>query len=108
MDGEGRVRRAATRPPEVTEKTFYGTPGFHAAGRIFARPHEEPGVLVCGRPDPEDKKILLRSGPEKLFPTDHYRGHASVPVRLDRVDDGEPAEFLAEAWKTRAPKRSRP
>ena len=105
MDGEDRVRRLATRLPEVTGKTSHGTPAFYVAGRIFARLHEEPGVLVCWRPDRDEREILLHSDPGKFFTTDHYRGHASVLVRLDRVDDGELAELLAEAWEARAPKR---
>ncbi len=94
MIGEDRVRRLATRLPEVTEKPSYGTPAFYVAGRIFARLREEPGVLVCWRASPDDREILLQADPEKFFTTDHFRRHASVL-----------AELLAEAWEARAPKR---
>ena len=49
MSTEDDVRRLAMALPEVTERTSYGTPAFYVAGRIFARLHEDPGVLVCWR-----------------------------------------------------------
>src|SRR5690606_36213524 len=85
----------------------YGTPAFYVAGRIFARLHEEPGVLVCWRADTDERQALLDADPEKFFTTDHYRGHAGVLVRLGRVDVDELSELLAEAWQARAPKRRR-
>lgn len=47
MSTEADDGRLATALPEVTERTFYGTPEFYVAGKIFARTHGEPGVLVC-------------------------------------------------------------
>jgi hypothetical protein len=77
------------------------------AGRLFARIHDQPGVLVCWRESLEDREALLSCDPATFFTTDHYRGHASVLVRLDRVDDAELTELLTEAWQARAPKRLR-
>lgn len=105
MTPEDRVRSAAARLPEVTGKPSHGQSAFYVAGRIFARLHETPGVLVCWLSDLDDRDILLRADPEKFFTTDHYRNHASVLVRLGRVDDAELAELLTEAWRARAPKR---
>ncbi|MFW5418360.1 MmcQ/YjbR family DNA-binding protein [Nocardiopsis sp. CNT-189] len=107
MSTEDDVRRLATALPEVTERPCYGTPAFYVSGRIFARLHDEPGVLVCWRASMEERQVLLDADPEKFFTTDHYRGHAGVLVRLGRVGTGEPAELLAEAWEARAPKRLR-
>jgi hypothetical protein len=101
------VRRLAVTLPEVVERSSYGTPGFYVAGRLFARIHDQPGVLVCWRDSVEDREELLVSDPAKFFTTDHYRGHASVLVRLDQVDECELAELLIEAWQARAPKRLR-
>ncbi|HJA38440.1 MAG TPA: MmcQ/YjbR family DNA-binding protein [Candidatus Brevibacterium intestinigallinarum] len=101
------VRRLATALPEVTERTSYGTPAFCVAGKIFARIHEEPHVLVCWRDSLEDRDVLLAADPATFFTTDHYTGHASVLVRLDRVELDELAELLIEAWDARAPKRLR-
>lgn len=107
MSTENDVRRLATRLPEVTEKPCYGTPAFYAQGKIFARMHEEPDVLVCWRADLVEKQALLDSDPDTYFTTDHYAEHASVLVRLDRVAEDELAELLAEAWDARALRRLR-
>jgi hypothetical protein len=105
MSTEDDVRRLAIDLPAVEERTSYGTPAFYVAGKIFARIHDRPGVLVCWRPDLDDREALLASDPEKFFTTDHYTGHASVLVRLDRVEVDELAELLTEAWEARAPRR---
>lgn len=105
MTSESDVRRLASALPGVTERTSYGTAAFYVAGKIFARMHEEPGVLVCWRADLGERQVLLDSEPEKFFTTDHYNGHPSVLVRLDRVDGEELSELLSEAWQARAPGR---
>lgn len=105
MSTEDDVRRFAMALPEVTERTSYGTPAFYVAGRIFARLHEDPGVLVCWRENLGEREVLLAADPEKFFTTDHYTGHASVLVRLDQVAVDELSELLTEAWHARAPKR---
>lgn len=101
------VRRIATGLPEVTERPAYGTPAFSVAGKTFARLHDLPGVLVCWRADLEERQVLLDADPETFFTTDHYRGHPSVLVRLDRVEPDELTELLVEAWEARAPRRLR-
>lgn len=105
MSTENDVRRLATVLPEVSERTSYGTPTFYVAGKIFARLHEELGVLVCWRANLSEREVLLAADPGKFFMTDQYVGHASVLVRLDRVDAEELSELLAEAWDARAPRR---
>lgn len=105
MSTEGDVRRLATALPRVTERTSFGTLAFYVQDKIFARIHEQPDVLVCWRQSVEDREALLAADPRKFFTTDHYRGHASILVRLDHVDTEELAELLAEAWQVRAPKR---
>ncbi|MGW0482678.1 MmcQ/YjbR family DNA-binding protein [Nonomuraea sp. NPDC003214] len=107
MSTEDDVRRLATALPEVTERISYGTPAFYVAGKIFARVHEEPGVLVCWRASLDEREALVQADPDTFFTTDHYAGHASVLVRLDRVDAEELSELLAEAWEARAPRRLR-
>lgn len=105
MSTEQDVRQIATALPQVVEKTSYGTAAYYVAGKIFARMHDRPERLVCWRASLEDRQDLLDSAPEKFFTTDHYRGHPSVLVRLDRVATDELAELLTEAWESRAPKR---
>lgn len=107
MSTEEDVRRLAAALPEVTEKPCYGTPGFYVAGKLFARLHDMPGVLVCWTGSLEEKEALLAADPAAFFTTDHYRGHASVLVRLEKVDPAELDELLREAWQVRAPRRLR-
>jgi hypothetical protein len=102
---EEDVRRLALELPEVTERPCHGTPAFYVAGKIFARLHDMPGVLVLWRESVEDRQALVDSEPEKFLTTDHYRGHASVLVRLAQVGAQELAELLDEAWRVRAPRR---
>jgi hypothetical protein len=103
MSHEADVRRLALALPEVIERPSYGTPAFYVKSKIFARIHDEPGVLVCWRASLAEREILLESDPDTFFTTDHYRDHPSVLVRLERVDEPELAELLAEAWEARAP-----
>ncbi|MCK1799123.1 MmcQ/YjbR family DNA-binding protein [Streptomyces sp. XM4193] len=104
---EEDVRRLALAQPETTERSCYGTPAFYVAGKIFARIHDEPGVLVLWRADLGEREALLQSEPEKFFTTDHYRGHASVLARLSRLRATELRELLGESWYARAPARLR-
>jgi len=97
MSHDDDVHRLATALPEVTQRTSYGTPAYYVAGKIFARIHDRPGVLVLWCEDLLHREALLATDPEKFFTTDHYRGHASVLVRLDLVDKEELAELLSEA-----------
>jgi len=102
MVTEDDVRRLALSLPVTTERSSYGTPGFRVQDRLFARIHEQPGVLVLWRESVEDREVLLATEPEKFFTTPHYAGHASVLVRLAHIDPAELRELLVEAWGTRA------
>lgn len=106
MSTEQDVRRLATALPQVTEGTSYATPAFYVAGKIFARLHEDKGVLVCWRDSLEDRDALIAADPDKFFTADHYHGHPSVLVRLKHVDPDELHELLSEAWQARAPRRA--
>lgn len=105
MSVEDDVRRLSMALPEVSERPCYSTPAFYVAGKIFARIHEDPGVLVCWCPSVEDREALIAAAPVTFFTTDHYQGHASVLVRLDHLGTDELSELLTEAWLARAPKR---
>ncbi|MFE1100868.1 MmcQ/YjbR family DNA-binding protein [Nocardiopsis alba] len=102
MATEEDVRRIASGLPGVSEKPCYGTPGFYVRGRLFARIHDAPEVLVLWRASVEERDELIASAPDAFFTTDHYRNHASVLVRLPRIDMEELAELLAESRDLRA------
>ena len=105
MTTEDDVRAAALALPSVVERPSYGTPGFRVKDKLFARLHEEPGVLVLWCADQHEKAALLDDRPATFFSTPHYDGNALVLVRLAEVSAAELRELLAEAWRVRAPKR---
>ncbi|PPF46818.1 hypothetical protein C5B85_00560 [Pseudoclavibacter sp. AY1F1] len=107
MSTEDDVRRLALALPETDERTAYGTPAFYVGKKMFARLHDEPGVLVCWRSDLGDREALLQGEPELFFTTSHYDGHPSVLVRLDKLTDERLGEVLQEAWDARATERIR-
>jgi len=102
---EDDVRRLALALPVTTEKPSYGMPGFRVRDKLFARIHEQDGVLVVWLADESEKHALISAEPAKFRTTPHYDGHPTVLVRLSAVDEAELAELLAEAWRVRAPKR---
>lgn len=102
MASEEDVRELALSLPATTEKPSYGTPGFRARDRLFARIREE-GVLVLWRESEEEKEALVEAEPEKFFTTPHYDGYPNILVRLGAVDREELAELVEESWRLRAP-----
>lgn len=107
MATEEDVRRIALKLPGTTERPSYGTPGFRVQGRLFARIHDEPDVLVAFRISLEERDALVASAPEKFFSTPHYTRHPIVLVRLSAIEDDELGEILHEAWESRASARLR-
>ncbi|MBF4549960.1 hypothetical protein C5E07_09890 [Pseudoclavibacter sp. RFBJ3] len=105
MSSDDDVRRLALRLPETSERTAYGTPAFYVGTKMFARIHDEPGVLVCWRADLGEREALLQGEPSAFFTTPHYDGHPSVLVRLANVPPPRLGELLQEAWEARATKR---
>jgi hypothetical protein len=107
MVDEAAVRRVALGLPGASERPCYGTAGFRVSDKLFARMHEQPGVLVVWCASVEEREALIAADPEAFFTTAHYRGHASVLVRLAAVDEAELAELLTDAWRVRASARLR-
>jgi hypothetical protein len=105
MADEQDVRRVALALPGTTERPSYGTPGFRVKDKLFARLHEEPGVLVLWCADEHEKAALIAERPQAFFSTPHYDGHALVLVRLAEVSVAELAELVTDAWRVRAPVR---
>ena len=62
-------------------------------------------MLVAWCEDEHAKWSLLAQDPDALFTTAHFDGHASVLVRLDRVDAARLGELVLDAWRCRAPRR---
>ena len=107
MATEDDVRRLALALPETSEKPSYGTPGFRVKDKLFARIHQDGGVLVVWCAHELEKESLIDSEPDIFFTTAHYDGHPLVLVRLDAIGLDQLEALLLDAWRIRAPKRVR-
>ncbi|MDX8031452.1 MmcQ/YjbR family DNA-binding protein [Lentzea sp. BCCO 10_0856] len=97
----------ASRLPEVEEATWYRTPSLKVSGKGFARLRTEAEgglVVMC---DLDEKAALLASGDPAFYTTPHYDGYGAILVDLTRVDHGQLAELIEEAWRLKAPARLR-
>ena len=104
--------------PETEERSAYGNPAWRVRGKLFVweRPLRPREVEELGERAPEGpilgarvehllaKEALLADDPDVYFTTPHFDGHASVLIRLDRIELAELEEAIAEAWMSRAPK----
>ncbi|GAA1394149.1 MmcQ/YjbR family DNA-binding protein [Pseudonocardia kongjuensis] len=97
------VVRIGCALPEVERSTWFRTPSLKVRGKGFARLRSESDGLVVLLCSPAEKEALLASGDPAYSTTPHYDGHGSILVDLDRVDPGQLAELVEEAWRRRAP-----
>lgn len=93
--------------PDVEESTWYRTPSLKVRGRGFARLRTEAEGLLVLMCSPEEKEALLASGDPAFSTTPHYDGYGAILVDLERVDAGQLAELVEEAWRLKAPARLR-
>ena len=115
------VERIATALPAVEEGTTWGNRCWKVAGATFVwvRPlgkkdradlgDEAPdgevlGVRVAGE---GEKAELLAAEPDVCFTIPHFDGYAAVLVRLDDVAVDLLTELVTDAWRARAPQRTR-
>ena len=106
------VRRLGLRLPEVTESTWYGTPGLKVRNKGFCRlwgerehrrdrVHDtEVLVLFC---ELEMKPVLLENHPDMLFTVPHYDGYGAVLVRLADADIDDLDDWLEDSYRRVAP-----
>jgi hypothetical protein len=98
------VRAFALSLPEASERSCYGTPGFYAGTKLFARFHQDRESLVL-KMDPDSRDFLTRVNPDVYYFTDHYRNYPLVLVRIAAADRQELQEQLVDAWKGVASRR---
>ena len=99
------IRALALALPDAEEEPGE-RPAFRVRGKLFAwRARERDGGGLAVRVDRDEKELLLESNPDVYFETPHYRGYPAVLVRLDKIDRGELAERIEDAWLIQAPKR---
>ena len=94
--------------PGVFESTSYGTPALKAKkqGGLMCRLRTDPDALVMRVRDMGEREALLQNGGPAFFTVPHYDGYPYVLIDLDRVDPGELAELVEDAWRVQAPKRT--
>ncbi len=102
------VARIGLGFPGVFESTSYGTPALKARkqGGLMCRLRTEPDALVMRVRDMGEREALLQGGGPAFFTVPHYDGYPYVLIDLDRVDPGELAELVEDAWRVQAPKRT--
>ncbi len=103
--GPALLRKLALALPEVEEGTSYGTPAWRVRKKLIARLREDDASAVV-RVDFDAREILIEADPGVYSVTDHYLNYPMVVVRLSKVDPGELAELLEDAWRRLAPKRA--
>jgi hypothetical protein len=98
-----RLRRASAHLPGVVEATSYGTPALKVGGKLIVRIKDRDTLVLMSTMD--EKEMLLEAAPDIYFETDHYKGWASLLIRLERIADGELAHRLEAAWLRLAPRK---
>ena len=88
--------------PGTTEKPCYGTPGFYAGKKMFARVKEDGETLVV---QSYDRDTWMEKDSETFFITDHYLNYDYVLVNLNRVAPDDLMSLLLTAWHNRAPQK---
>jgi hypothetical protein len=111
---------ALALPQATKELSEDGRPIYKVHGKLFCfhrgrRPDavDEHGerladVLMFRVADLDVKELLLSDSRGIYFTTPHFKGYAAVLVRipdLERLDEEELRDLVAEAWLTRAQKR---
>ena len=107
------VQRLALALPEAVEE---GDSTFRVDGKLFAWPWMErlepkkprvanPDVIGVRVANEVEKQALIALDPEAFFTEPHYDGYPAVLVRLPAIELDLLEKVLADAWRTRAPRR---
>jgi hypothetical protein len=91
-----RFRALALAVPGAIERPSYGTPGFRAKNKLFARVLPDEGHAVV-RMTREQRAAMLEALPEVFSLTAHYEAYDWVIVALAAVDEGLLVDLLTEA-----------
>ncbi len=90
--------------PGVEETTSWGQPCLKAHGKLWVwwSPHEDAPVFKVPH---DERDMLVEADPQTFFVTDHYRRHALILVRPERLDPAWAEMNLVRVWRAQAPKR---
>ncbi|MEO3783649.1 MmcQ/YjbR family DNA-binding protein [Actinocorallia sp. B10E7] len=91
--------------PEVTRNDGHpNLTGFRVRGKGFCYLHESEETVML-KATREEQEALVAEDPEIFSPSWAGGRFAWVEVDLARVDPGELAELVTEAWRLSAPRR---
>jgi hypothetical protein len=93
------LRKTLMSLPGYNEKPCYGTPGFYAGKKMFARMKEDGETLVV---QSFEREKWMEEDPETFFITDHYRDYDYMLISLKRVNPEDLVSLLLTAWRNRA------
>jgi hypothetical protein len=106
-----RVRRVCLALPEATEQEAWGEPTFRVRKKIFAMyaaagNHHGAGrnSLWCNAPLGV-QQMLIHSDADTYFSPPYVGVKGWIGIVLDRVDDRELAELVAQSYCMVAPKK---
>lgn len=90
--------------PDVTEAVSWGQPCLKVNGKLwfFWSPSENAPVFKVSF---DERDLLVSSQPDVYFYTDHYRNHALVLARPDRVEPAWVRANLVRVWRMLAKKK---
>jgi hypothetical protein len=93
------IRKAVQHLPGVIEKPCYGTPGFYAGKKLFARMKEDGETLVV---QTYERDKWMEVDPGTFFITDHYLNYDYMLISLKTVSPADLTKLLTIAWCNRA------
>ena len=93
------LRKTLSPLPGFNEKPCYGTEGFYAGKKLFARMKEDGETLVV---QTFDRERWMEKDPETFFITDHYRKYDYMLISLKQVKPDDLVSLLVTAWQNRA------
>lgn len=93
------LRQTLLSVPGVTEKRCYGTPGFYAGKKLFARLKEDGETLVI---QSFEREKWIEKDAQTFYITDHYLNYDYLLVDLNKVAPSDLTELLITAWRNRA------
>jgi len=104
-----RVRRICLALPEATEQVAWGEPTWRVRKRLFAmyaNDHHGDGrvALWCNAPLGVQEH-LVSGAPQTYFVPPYVGVKGWIGIVLDRVDDGELRELVAQSYAMVAPRK---
>lgn len=91
--------------PRVEEATSWGQPCLKAHGKLWVwwSPHEDAPVFKM--PSKDERDMLVEAEPDVFFCAPHYRPHALILARPEKLAPEWVKHNLVRVWRAQAPRR---